>query len=60
MKEKIIPNASTGTIFIISPFFFFGISLMNWAVIPLHGGSTLKEIEGISIVYTLVLSELSI
>lgn len=59
-KEKIIPNSANGILFIISPFFFFGISLLNWAVIPLNYGISILELKGSSVLFTVALSEVSI
>lgn len=60
LKEKIIPSQVNGILFVLSPFFFFGISLMNWAVLPLHSGVAILDKEGQSVLYTLMLSEVSI
>jgi NADH:ubiquinone oxidoreductase subunit H len=60
LKEKIIPNNVNGFLFVLSPFFFFGISLLNWVIIPLNFGISISEFQGITVLFTIVLSEVSI
>lgn len=44
----------------LSPFFFFGIALLNWFIIPLNYGLSVGEIQGGGIIVTIALSEISI
>jgi len=60
LKEGIIPNHANKTLFILSPFFFFGISLLNWFIIPLDYGLAVGEFKGGGILFTITLSEISI
>lgn len=60
LKEKIIPNNVNGFLFVFSPFFFFGISLLNWVVIPLNYGISISDFQGISVLFSITLSEISI
>nr|NP_150362.1 NADH dehydrogenase subunit 1 [Rhizophydium sp. 136]AAK84292.1 NADH dehydrogenase subunit 1 [Rhizophydium sp. 136] len=60
IKETIIPSYSQNVLFILSPFYFFGISLLNWLIIPLDNGLTISEINGTGIIITVALSEMSI
>jgi NADH-ubiquinone oxidoreductase chain 1 len=60
IKEGIIPNHANKILFILSPFFFFAISLLNWFIIPLDFGLSIGEIKGGGLLYTIALSEISI
>lgn len=60
IKEGIIPSHANKTLFILSPFFFFSISLLNWFIIPLDFGLAVGELKGGGIIMTVALSEVSI
>lgn len=60
IKEGIIPSHANKNLFILSPFFFFGISLLNWLIIPLDYGLAIGELKGGGILKTVALSEISI
>ena len=36
LKESIVPSHANMFLFVFGPFFFFGISLLNWFIIPLN------------------------
>ena len=59
-KEIIVPNSSSPILFLASPFFFFGIALLNWFIIPFNSDLSIGEISGGGVLFTIVLSELSI
>lgn len=60
LKEGIIPSHANKKLFILSPFLFFGISLLNWYIIPLDYGLAVGELKGGGILKTITLSEVSI
>lgn len=60
LKESIVPSHANLLLFVISPFFFFGIALLNWFIIPLNYGLAVGEIQGGGILITIALSEVSI
>ena len=60
LKESIVPSHANILLFVVSPFFFFGIALLNWFIIPLDYGLAVGEVQGGGIVVTIALSEVSI
>ena len=60
LKESIVPSHANILQFVISPFFFFAISLLNWFIIPLNFGLSVGEIQGGGLLITIALSEVSI
>jgi NADH:ubiquinone oxidoreductase subunit H len=60
LKESIIPSHANKKFFILSPFKFFAISLLNWFIIPLDAGLAVGELKGGGIIKTIALSEVSI
>ena len=52
LKEGIIPSHANQLLFILSPFFFFCISLLNWFIIPLDYGLAVGELKGGGILKT--------
>lgn len=60
LKEGIIPSHGNKFLFVLSPFFFFCISLLNWFIIPLDYGLAVGEFKGGGILKTIALSEVSI
>lgn len=60
LKEGIVPSHANKKLFILSPFFFFAISLLNWFIIPLDYGLAVGELKGGGILKTVALSEVSI
>lgn len=62
-KEAQIPNHANGFfafIFISSPYLFFGVSLLNWFIIPLDSDLAISEVPGGGVLLTIALSEISI
>ncbi|KAJ2996084.1 hypothetical protein HDV02_000184 [Globomyces sp. JEL0801] len=60
IKETIIPKTAEPFLFMKSPYYFFGIALLNWFIIPLDNGVSISEIYGGGVIITIALSELSI
>lgn len=60
LKESIVPSHANVFLFVLSPFFFFGISLLNWFIIPLNYGLSVGEVQGGGLLITIALSEVSI
>lgn len=60
IRESIVPSDSNTLQFVQSPFFFFGVSLLNWFIIPLDYGVSLSEVKGVSVLISITLSEISI
>ena len=40
-------------LFVASPFFFFGVALLNWFIIPLDYGVSLSEVQGAGVLVTI-------
>lgn len=59
-KEAQIPNHANVFQFFISPYFFFGVSLLNWFIIPLDFNLAVSEVQGGGALITVALSEISI
>lgn len=60
IKEGIIPSHANKVLFILSPFFFFALALLNWFIIPLDFGLAVGEFKGGGLIFTIALSEVSI
>ena len=60
LKETIIPSHANALVFIGSPYFFFGIALLNWFIIPLDNNISISEVNGAGIIITIALSEISL
>lgn len=60
LNENIIPSYANKIVFVISPFFFFGVALLNWFIIPLDYGLSVSELKGGGLIITIALSEISI
>jgi len=60
LRENIVPSNANTFLFVLSPFFFFGVCLLNWFVIPLDYGVSLSEVQGVGVLITITLSEVSI
>jgi NADH:ubiquinone oxidoreductase subunit H len=60
LKETIIPSHANALVFIGSPYFFFGIALLNWFIIPLDNNISISEVNGAGIIITIALSEVSL
>lgn len=60
LKESIVPSHANMFLFVFGPFFFFGISLLNWFIIPLNFGLSVGEMQGGGLLFTIALSEVSI
>jgi NADH:ubiquinone oxidoreductase subunit H len=60
IKETIIPSHANALVFIGSPYFFFGIALLNWFIIPLDNNISISEVNGAGIIITIALSEISL
>src|SRR6478736_3460658 len=55
IKETIIPSHANALVFIGSPYFFFGIALLNWFIIPLDNNISISEVNGAGIIITIAL-----
>lgn len=60
LKEALVPSHAQVKFFVLSPFFFFGLALLNWYIIPLDNGISVGEVQGGGLLITIALSEVSI
>src|SRR3989337_3367268 len=55
LQETIIPSAANKGLFLIAPIVTFTVALMAWAVIPVHSGAVLADIN-VGLLYILAIS----
>jgi NADH-ubiquinone oxidoreductase chain 1 len=60
LKECIIPSAGNKVMFILAPYLFFYLALLNWSIMPLSDDLALTEYVGAGIVILIAISELAI
>jgi len=58
-KETIIPGLSNIFLFIIAPIFTFGLSLLNWSVIPFTYGAVVSD-ASLGVMFLFSISSLSV
>ena len=58
-KETIIPGLSNIILFIMAPIFAFGLSLLNWSVLPFTYGSVVSD-ASLGIMFLFAISSLSV
>lgn len=60
LKENQVSSGANTILFVLSPFFFFGVCLLNWFIIPLDYGVALSEVPGVGVLISITISEVSI
>ena len=59
LKEVIIPTSSSKAVFILAPMLTFMLAMLGWAVIPLHAGFVLANIN-VGVLYLFAISSLGV
>ncbi|MDD3371172.1 MAG: NADH-quinone oxidoreductase subunit NuoH [Alphaproteobacteria bacterium] len=58
-KETVLPTASNKVVFLLAPIMTFFLALVAWAVIPVHPGFVLADLN-VGILYLVAVSSLSV
>jgi len=58
-KETIIPGLSNIILFIMAPLFTFGLSLLNWSVLPFTYGAVVSD-ASLGVMFLFAISSLSV
>jgi NADH-quinone oxidoreductase subunit H len=59
LKEVIIPTSASKAVFILAPMLTFMLAMLGWAVIPIHAGFVLANIN-VGILYLFAVSSLGV